>query len=154
MKPCLHGGVGLVVCSGHPPYTITHLIREYHADIPWISMSSCGFCGTAYVAKKETHDVYYVCVVVVHPPIVVVVSPPGIAAPSPFCLHSALPSLFAYPMGRFQVLFPALACSRSPLCGCRTRTASARRQWCACRRCGLEPPHPLLLPAAVLGGRR
>ena len=44
-----------------------------------------------------------------HPPIVVVVSPPSNAVPSPFRFHSALPPLIAYPMGRFQVLFPALA---------------------------------------------
>jgi hypothetical protein len=59
--------------------------------------------------KKETYDVYYVYVVVVHLPVVVVVSPPGTTIPFPFRLHSVLPPLIAYPMGRFQVLFPALA---------------------------------------------
>ncbi len=48
----LHGGSGLVVHSGHPPHTVTHVIHEYHVDIPWISMPLCGFRSTARVANK------------------------------------------------------------------------------------------------------
>ena len=44
-----------------------------------------------------------------HPPVVIVVSPPDIAIPSPFGLQSALPPLISHPMGRFRVLFSALA---------------------------------------------
>ena len=41
----LHGGADLVVHSGHPPHTITHLIHKYHVNILWISVSLCGFGG-------------------------------------------------------------------------------------------------------------
>ena len=54
----LHGGADLVVHSGHPPHTITHLIHEYHVNITQISMSFCGFHGMAWVAKKETYNVF------------------------------------------------------------------------------------------------
>ncbi len=42
----LHGGSSLVVHSGHPPHIVTHLIHEYHDDIPWVSVPLHGFCGT------------------------------------------------------------------------------------------------------------
>ncbi len=43
---CLHGGSCLIVLSGHPPHIVTHLIHEYHVNIPWISMPLCGLRGT------------------------------------------------------------------------------------------------------------
>ena len=42
----LHGGASLVVHSGHPPHTVTHLIHDYDVDIPWIGVPPCGFRGT------------------------------------------------------------------------------------------------------------
>jgi hypothetical protein len=39
----LHGGAGLLVHSGHSPHIVTHLIHEYHVNIPWISMPLHGF---------------------------------------------------------------------------------------------------------------
>jgi hypothetical protein len=39
----LHGGSGLVVHSGHPPHIVTHLIHEYHDNIPWIHVPLNGF---------------------------------------------------------------------------------------------------------------
>jgi len=33
-----HGGAVLVVHLGHSPLTSTHLIHEYHVDIPWNSV--------------------------------------------------------------------------------------------------------------------
>ena len=35
-----------VVHTGHPPHSVTHLIHEYHVDIPWISVPLHRFCGT------------------------------------------------------------------------------------------------------------
>jgi hypothetical protein len=42
----LHSGSRIVVHPGHPLHIVTHLIREYHVDIPWISVLSHGFCST------------------------------------------------------------------------------------------------------------
>jgi hypothetical protein len=30
----LHGGAGLAFLSGHPPHIISHLVYEYHVNIP------------------------------------------------------------------------------------------------------------------------
>ena len=47
----LHGCAVLLDHSGHSPLTLTHLIYEYHVDIPWNSVPSRGFCGATLVAK-------------------------------------------------------------------------------------------------------
>ncbi len=49
--PGPHGGSCLVVHSGHPPHIVTHLIHEYHVDIPWICMPSCGFHDGRWVGE-------------------------------------------------------------------------------------------------------
>jgi hypothetical protein len=41
----LHGGSCLFAHTGHFPHIVTHLIHEYHVNIPWISMPSHGFHG-------------------------------------------------------------------------------------------------------------
>ena len=46
-----HGGAVLLDHSGHSPLTLTHLIHEYHVDIPWNSVPSRGFRGATLVAK-------------------------------------------------------------------------------------------------------
>ena len=49
-----HGGAVLdnhYVHSGYSSLTLTHLIHEYHVDIPWNSVPSCGFRGAPLVAK-------------------------------------------------------------------------------------------------------
>jgi hypothetical protein len=47
----LHGGAVLVDHSGHSPLTLTHLIHEYHDDIPWNSVPTRGLRGATFVAK-------------------------------------------------------------------------------------------------------
>ena len=47
----LHSGAVLLDHSGHSPLTLTHLIHEYHDDIPWNSVPSRGLRGTTLVAK-------------------------------------------------------------------------------------------------------
>ena len=42
----LHGGAVLVDHLGHSPLTLTHLIHEYHIDIPWNSVLWHRFCDT------------------------------------------------------------------------------------------------------------
>jgi hypothetical protein len=44
-------GAVLVNNSGQSPLTLTHLIHEYHVDIPWIGVHSRGFCSATLVAK-------------------------------------------------------------------------------------------------------
>jgi hypothetical protein len=46
-----HGGSGLVIHSGHPPLIVTHLIHEYHVNIRWISVPSCGFHDRRWVGE-------------------------------------------------------------------------------------------------------
>ena len=41
----------LVNHSGQSPLTLTHLIHEYHVDIPWIGVRSSGFCSATLFAK-------------------------------------------------------------------------------------------------------
>ncbi len=41
----LHGGSCFVVHSGNPPHIVIHLIHEYHVNISWICVPSCGFHG-------------------------------------------------------------------------------------------------------------
>jgi hypothetical protein len=55
-----HGGAVLFDHVSHSPLTLTHLIHEYHVDIPH------GFRGATLVAKYEEYDVLFIkyCIVV------------------------------------------------------------------------------------------
>ena len=55
----LHGCAVLMDHSGHSPLTLTHLIHEYHVDIPWIGVRSSGFCSATLFAKLQAHDVLF-----------------------------------------------------------------------------------------------
>ena len=45
--------------SDHSTLTLTHPINEYHVNIPWNSVLSCGFCSTTLVAKYLAYDVLF-----------------------------------------------------------------------------------------------
>ncbi len=46
-----HGGAVILDHSVHSPLTLTHLIHEYHVDIPWNSVPSSGSRDETLVAK-------------------------------------------------------------------------------------------------------
>jgi hypothetical protein len=45
-----HGDAVLVDHLGYSPLTLTHLIHEYHVNIPWNSVPLRGFRGATLVA--------------------------------------------------------------------------------------------------------